>query len=60
MRRRLIMGIAAVTAVFATENVVDILISRFIHFEFEIGVWLVIAAISAFVLYEVGEDRGDW
>lgn len=54
------MGIAAVVAVFATENVVDILISRYLHLEIEIGVWIVLAVISALILYEVGEERGDW
>lgn len=54
------MGISAVVAVFATENVVDILISRYIVFPAEVVVWVLIAAMSAIILHEVGEDRGDW
>lgn len=54
------MGIAAVVAVFATENVVDILISRYIVFPAEVVVWGVIAIIAGIILHEVGEDRGDW
>jgi hypothetical protein len=60
MKRRIIMGIAAVTAVFATENIVDILVSNYVDFQLEIGVWIVIAAVCAIIVHEVGEDRGDW
>ena len=60
MKRRLIMGVAAVLAVFATENIVDILVSNYLQFEVEIGVWIVMALICAFIVHEVGEDRGDW
>lgn len=54
------MGVAAVVAVFATENVVDIILSSYIQLEFEIGVWILLALVSAAILHEVGEDRGDW
>lgn len=60
MKRRIIMGIAAVTAVFATENVVDMAVARLISIEAEIVVWIVIAGLSAWIVHEVGEDRGDW
>lgn len=54
------MGICAVSAVFATENVIDILITKYVVFPTEILLWVSIAAISGYVLHEVGEDRGDW
>lgn len=60
MKRRLLMGLAAVIAVFSAENVVDILINRYANFTAEIAVWLVLALVAAFIVYEVGEDRGDW
>jgi len=54
------MGIAAVIAVFATENILDILVSKYLRFEAEIGVWVILAIVCAFVIHEIGEDRGDW
>ena len=54
------MFISAVIAVFSVENVADIFLSKYIQFEFEIGVWIAVAIISGAILYEVGEDRGDW
>lgn len=60
MKRRLLMGVAAIIAVFATENIVDILITKYFHLELEIGVWIVMAVICAIIVHEVGEDRGDW
>ena len=54
------MGIAAVAAVFATENVIDILISKYVQLELEIATWVVIGIIAALIIHEVGEDRGDW
>lgn len=54
------MGICAVAAVFATENIIDILISKYVVFPMEVVVWVLIAAMSAIILHEVGEDRGDW
>jgi hypothetical protein len=54
------MGIAAVIAVFATENVVDAVVSRYINIEFEVMIWVVIAIVCAAIVHEVGEDRGDW
>jgi len=60
MKRRLLMGIAAVAAVFATENIIDILISKYVQLELEIATWVVIGIIAALIIHEVGEDRGDW
>jgi len=54
------MGIAAVTAVFATENVVDMVISKYVQPEIEVVWWVALAILSGWVLYELGEDRGDW
>lgn len=54
------MGVAAVTAVFATENIIDELVDRYIQLQLEIGVWLIIAIIAAVVVYYVGDERGDW
>lgn len=60
MKRRLVMGIAAVVAVFATENVVDLLVTRYADVGAEVILWIILAAISGLIVYEVGEDRGDW
>ena len=60
MKRRLIMGLAAVAAVFAAENVLDILVSRYVDLGPELAVWTLIALVCAWVVYEVGEERGDW
>lgn len=60
MKRRIIMGIAAIVAIFATENVVDILITRYTFIEAELVVWIMIALGAGVILHEVGEDRGDW
>mgnify|MGYP006275415287 CR=1 FL=1 len=60
MKRRIAMGLAAVIAVFATENVVDMLVSRYLTMSTEVIVWLILAALCSFIVYEVGEDRGDW
>lgn len=54
------MGVFAVIAVFAVENVADILISRYVDFTAEVVVWIIVAAIAGFIVHEVGEDRGDW
>lgn len=54
------MGIAAVTAVFATENIVDTLVTMYIVLELEILTWIIIAGISAFVVYYIGDERGNW
>jgi len=60
MKRRLIMGLAAVAAVFAAENLIDIVVSRYVDLGAEIMTWFIIALVAAIILYEVGEDRGDW
>lgn len=54
------MGVAAVTAVFATENIVDILVSRYVQFELELFTWTIIAGVCAVIVYEIGDERGDW
>lgn len=54
------MGVAAVIAVFATENIVDILISKYVDFPVEIVVWIFIAALAGSIVHGIGEDRGDW
>lgn len=60
MKRRIIMFLAAVAAIFATENIIDTLVNRYAPTSVEILTWMIIAAVSAVVIYEVGEDRGDW
>ena len=54
------MGLLAVVAVFATENVIDILVTRYLMVGVEIILWLILAILCSFVVYEIGEDRGDW
>lgn len=54
------MGIATIAAVFATENLVDAIVSRFIPLKGEIITWLIVAIIASIIVYKVGEDRGDW
>jgi len=54
------MGLAAVAAVFAAENLIDIVVSRYVDLGAEIMTWFIIALAAAIILYEVGEDRGDW
>lgn len=58
MRRRLLMAIAAVSGVFATENIVDIVVSRFFTLHAELVTWTIVALIAAVVVYIIGEDRG--
>lgn len=60
MKRRIAMGVAAVAAVFATENIIDVVVSRYAPLEGEIVIWLIVAALASLVVYFVGEDRGDW
>lgn len=60
MKRRLLMVVFSIVAIFAVENAADIIVSRYVEFEFELGLWIVIAAICAFIVHEIGEDRGDW
>lgn len=60
MKRRIIMFLAAVAAIFATENIIDMLVNRYAPTSVEILTWLIIAIVAAVIIYEVGEDRGDW
>ena len=60
MKRRILMVLFTVIGVFAVENAADIFISTHTPREGEIFVWVAIAIVSAFVVYETGEDRGDW
>lgn len=60
MKRRILMFIAAVVAVFSVENILDLIVSKYLFIELEISIWVVLAIIAAAILYEVGEDRGDW
>ena len=60
MKRRVVMVLATVVGIFAVENAADILISTYAPGFREIFVWAAIAVVCAFVVYEVGEDRGDW
>lgn len=60
MKRRIAMGVAAVAAVFATENIIDVVVSRYAPLEGEIVIWIIVAALASLVVYFVGEDRGDW
>lgn len=54
------MAIFSIVAIFAVENAADIIISRYVKFEFELGLWITIAIVCAIVIHEIGEDRGDW
>ena len=60
MKRRLLMAVFSIVAIFAVENAADIIVSRYLKFEFKLGLWVVIAAICALVVHEIGEERGDW
>lgn len=60
MKRRLLMAVFSIVGIFAVENAADIVISRYIDIEEELIVWILLAIISALVVHEIGEDRGDW
>lgn len=54
------MAVCVIIGVFAVENVAEILVDRFAGFAAELVMWSLIAMACAIVIYEVGEDRGDW
>ena len=60
MKRRITMILFTVIGIFAIENAADILISTYAPGFREIFVWTAIAIISGVVVYEVGDERGDW
>lgn len=54
------MVISAAAGVFAVENVIDLLVSRYVITPVELITWMLIAVISGVVVYHVGDERGDW
>lgn len=54
------MAVCIIVGVFAVENVAELLVSRYMDVLGEATIWAIIAVICGLIVYEVGEDRGDW